>query len=102
MKHTIKIKTISIETKIIYVLWSCFVVCLCAYLALIAGTMVYGVDKKTAEARAASLARELADTEARILAQASNLTLSDASDFGLVPTEPHVAVSGEVLLGRAN
>ena len=62
---------------------------------------MYGVDKKTAEARSAALVRGLADTEAKILAQASSITFADAISIGLVATQPHVDVSGEVLLGRA-
>lgn len=100
--HTIHIRTISIETKIIYTAWVCFIVLVCTYLALIAGTMVYGVSKKTADRAAQDMARSLADHEAQLLRSASELTMQDAERVGLVHMETRLAVTGDVLLGRAD
>jgi hypothetical protein len=72
----------------------------CVYVGLIAATMVYGVDKKTADRHTQKLQQHLADSEALLLSHSSSLTLVDAHDSGLVDIDTHVAVSHDVLLGR--
>jgi hypothetical protein len=99
--NKITIKRISIETKAIYALWSLFVTCLLAYLCLIAMTMVYGVERKTADRAVSRITQELADQEAKLLSEFGALTVADAHEIGLVSLETRLAVSGDVRLGLA-
>jgi cell division protein FtsL len=99
--NRIAIKRISTETKAIYVLWSVFVTCLLAYLVLIAMTMVYGVERKTAHRAVSRITQQLADQEATLISEFGSLALEDARTIGLVSLETRVAVSGDVRLGLA-
>jgi H+/Cl- antiporter ClcA len=101
MAH-IHIRTVSRETKIMYPLWVCVVVLTLAYIALIAGSMVYGVEKKVADAGVSRHKQLLADREAQLLATTATLELSDALTIGLQPIETKVATSGDVRLGRSD
>jgi hypothetical protein len=99
--NTIRIRKISTETKVIYALWACFIAVLLMYIGLMAGAMVYGVEKKTADRSVQRYQRMLADTEASLLRSLSSLTLGDAYKLGLVSLNTRVAVTGDVVLGRA-
>jgi hypothetical protein len=101
MNTHVRIHKITRETQVIYTLWSCFIVLVVAYVGLIAATMVYGVERRAADTAARVLTQQLADEEARFIAESSALTEVDAFALGLTHLDTRLAVSGDVRIGLA-
>jgi hypothetical protein len=99
MAH-IKIHRITTETKIIYALSAFVFAVVLLYFFLIASTMIFTVQKKSAEQAIQTLKRTLADREAFYLDSAASFTMADAIEKGFVRVAERTTASGEVLLGR--